>query len=348
MGKITYLFGAGASYHAIPILNEMPSRMEHILGNEVFREANFKADGTLHGSIERKIKKIYDEISWLQIEASKHQTVDTFAKKLFIRNESHILRRLKTALSMYFMIEQSIDDNSNGFIPKFGKKRLDYRYDSFFASILGNSIEKLPESINILSWNYDYQFEMAFSEYSQSNGIFKNQKSLNVISKIDNSDLGKFNIIKLNGTIGNRGDKNIIPTNDLSLNFNAVVELLANWFDSNTSIHTYEPDLSFAWEEDINSENSIVKRAIKASEDTEILVVIGYSFPFFNREIDRKIINSMPKLKKVYFQDPNPDKIETRFKNTIRQRLGDYWGSSEDLEFIQYNELNEFLLPPEL
>lgn len=39
---------------------------------------------------------------------------------------------------------------------------------------------------------------------------------------------------------------------------------------------------------------------------TTILVVIGYSFPFFNREVDKQIFNELNNrvLKKIYFQDP--------------------------------------------
>jgi len=39
------------------------------------------------------------------------------------------------------------------------------------------------------------------------------------------------------------------------------------------------------------------------------LVIIGYSFPFFNREIDREIMGEInfEKLKKIYFQDPFRD-----------------------------------------
>ena len=38
-------------------------------------------------------------------------------------------------------------------------------------------------------------------------------------------------------------------------------------------------------------------------------VVIGYTFPFFNREIDRKVFELMPNLKTIYVQDPNAENI---------------------------------------
>jgi len=37
-------------------------------------------------------------------------------------------------------------------------------------------------------------------------------------------------------------------------------------------------------------------------------VVIGYSFPFYNRETDNMIFETIkPSLQKIYFQDPKPN-----------------------------------------
>ncbi len=74
--------------------------------------------------------------------------------------------------------------------------------------------------------------------------------------------------------------------------------------------HTYKASTStnihFAWENDDIPLNTreLAKEATKA---TNILVVVGYSFPVFNREIDRDIINNMKNLEKIYFQIPTED-----------------------------------------
>ncbi|MFX5587009.1 hypothetical protein ABTE16_19900, partial [Acinetobacter baumannii] len=41
------------------------------------------------------------------------------------------------------------------------------------------------------------------------------------------------------------------------------------------------------------------------TEGTDILVIIGYSFPFFNRKIDRQLFESIGPNAKIYYQDPN-------------------------------------------
>jgi len=78
--------------------------------------------------------------------------------------------------------------------------------------------------------------------------------------------------------------------------------------------------LSFAWEDYERPEQNIINKVTTSTKDTEVLVVIGYSFPFFNREVDRKIIGEMKNLKKVYFQDKNPHNIKLRFQ-AIRNDL---------------------------
>ena len=352
MERITYLFGAGASYYALPVINELPSRIANILSRKLFKDIKGKMEGVNKHSHD-KLKTHYELIKlieWLQKEASKHQTVDTFAKKLFVRGDNENLIKLKIALSAYFMLEQSVDDDTTNAASKDGKKRLDYRYDSFFASILGKNAYDLPKHVNVLSWNYDYQFEMAYSEYTLSKLISENQGALHVKSKNSTDEnIDCFNIIKINGTVGSKPafplTKPIIPSDNLELDLGRVFDEIVDWYIKIRKNNTI-PDLSFAWEEDIDAPSSIVNKAISACQETTVLVVIGYSFPFFNREIDRKIINSMKNLRTVYFQDLYPNSIMTKFK-TIRQNIL-LPGSIEMLDFIPYDVISDFLLPPEL
>jgi len=56
--------------------------------------------------------------------------------------------------------------------------------------------------------------------------------------------------------------------------------------------------LHFAWEQDYFNNQSA--KLFSNIADTKVLVVIGYSFPFFNREIDREIFRRMEKLERIY------------------------------------------------
>ena len=98
--------------------------------------------------------------------------------------------------------------------------------------------------------------------------------------------------------------------------------------------------LSFAWENWDDEKQAIIPYTVEDVADTNVLVVIGYSFPFFNREIDRQIIGGMEKLEKVYFQDMKPDRVMQSFK-AIR---ADY----KNIELEPLDNCDQFFLPPEL
>ncbi len=71
--------------------------------------------------------------------------------------------------------------------------------------------------------------------------------------------------------------------------------------------------LTFAWEKDPVKEGHLnhgIEIAKKFAEQTEVLVIIGYSFPFFNREIDNQIFEAIKKggkLSKNLLSGPNKD-----------------------------------------
>jgi hypothetical protein len=83
---------------------------------------------------------------------------------------------------------------------------------------------------------------------------------------------------------------------------------------------------------------------MEATDKTEVLVSVGYSFPFFNRDIDRRIIHNMGKLKKVYLQ-ALPEH---------REELLDHFGSVVERAGVHSPEIEfkggtgSFYLPKEL
>ena len=110
-------------------------------------------------------------------------------------------------------------------------------------------------------------------------------------------------------------------------------------FCAATYLSNIHSSLSFAWEPE-HPEKGIVAKAIENTKDTVSLVIIGYSFPFFNREIDRKIIGSMTNLKKIYFQAPDADIMKERFQALRDDMTG--------VELLSKFDVGQFLLPNEL
>jgi hypothetical protein len=340
MTNITYLFGAGASCKVLPLVRGISQSLlefklflkkeePHFSKSSTFPKLNIKKNQ------HELFLELINDIQWLIDKSSFHHSIDTFAKKLFLTKNYNDLHRLKNVMSIHFYTEQ------------IRKGRADMRYDSLFAAILNKNHTDFPDNIKILSWNYDIQFELSYDEYSMFNDLETNQDHLRVKFKEDgellmDDQLDKFCIIKLNGSAllyGERGRRKKLlkrlvknqPSPELCIE--AVKDYATNkYYDS------YHTGLSFAWEDE-RSKDSIIKRAIRLTKNTDVLVVIGYSFPFFNRMVDRKIIQAMPTLKKVYFQDKEPSKIISRFK-AVHELL-------PDESLIPINDVDQFFMPDE-
>lgn len=101
---------------------------------------------------------------------------------------------------------------------------------------------------------------------------------------------------------------------------------------------------TFAWEKSTKSAE-LLRYRMKISQnivkDSDVLVVIGYSFPLFNRLIDKEIFNSLTesgKLKKIYYQDPNKS----------GEFLKSQFNLSSDIEIISITDVDSYFIPNEL
>ncbi len=178
--KVAYLFGAGASAMALPLVKDIPDRLKK------FKEEVIKELGTKW--IPNKFVQMLDE---LHDDVIAHSTIDTYAKKLFVLKKKEKLNFLKSILTLFFVWEQT--------------KKTDSRYDSFIASIIENNGE-FSDRIKILSWNYDYQFEKSYNEYFNEKIIEKIQRKLNVYPSpvypdLNSINMNSFSLTKLNGTL---------------------------------------------------------------------------------------------------------------------------------------------------
>lgn len=320
-GTIQYGFTCSNILSGLPVVNEIPGRLSLLLSCLALSKKKLQ-DMRVE---DKYLNSLIEDIMWLRYNTERHASVDTFAKKLYLINNQDDYFRLKRALVVYLTYEQY--------------NKPDGRYDSFFASILGKDKDDLPHNISILSWNYDCQVEMAYEEYLRSDDIATTAYYLHEFDKtterMDDSPYHKqdgFKIIKLNGTaLINNGsyfgkDKH-----------NDVAQSLINLYKE---INPSNIRLSFAWERMGAKFQTLISDSIT---DADVLVVIGYSFPFFNREVDRFIFKSMPNLKKIYIQDPNADKIKIGLKSVLQEGTFAF----QHIEMLE-PDVKQFFLPPEL
>ena len=341
MKNVTYLFGAGASVGSLPVVEQFPKRIIEFI--KTIKEEKYKLPedesfGKELGIIPENSKyqtqnDFINNLTWLREESERHESIDTYAKKLYIRKDNDQLLKLKATLSAYLIFEQA-------------RNRIDMRYDSFFASIIKEKIQNLPKNIKVLSWNYDFQFEKAFSSYTGYSELNLNQDMLHVFTKFSkNYPINdNFSICKINGTTSfftQRSSQRYFFNNlNEPFNIKLIERVLSNYFGLLNLEDKLYPGLSFAWEKWEEGDFNIVKRSIACTENTDILVVIGYSFPFFNRDVDREIIGSMKNLNKVYFQSIDPNDIKERFLS-IREDI-------EEKKLIPISNVKQFYLPIEL
>ena len=328
--NIVYLLGAGASYHSVPVVEKMPNRMSLFVSllRDYFPDEfeSFK-----------KLDKIIEDIKF-------YGTPDTLARKLYLASSTDL--HIKNFVSSFLIYEQlhktsdvqdlissrltnGIKEDKDENVNKGINNELDLRYLSFFATIFKKDKEEivLPKNISILSWNYDLQLERAYQEFRNCS-INKAQLDLNVLPAIETETISEkieneFSVLKLNGSAGFYDPNSKSPdelfdpkkhtTDSLSmkilrdLNIQSRVRL-------NSIMH-------FAWE----TENAQVIKAreiaLEKIKRASVLVIIGYSFPDFNRIIDKQLFSS-ENLSKIYLQDPNANDIIQKFEG-IRKGLRD-------------------------
>ncbi len=291
---ITYLFGAGASYNAMPVQNELAEDMLSVF-SKLKRLLQYPND-TIKGSgplgLRKKITRYATEEGsklimmrmdrYLDVASTAvdYPSVDTLAKENALRDRSILLDRLKEAVEYYFYLRtfQTGLFNSISNIQRSFRKH-DPRYIGFVTSLLSRedleARRLVPTDVSILSYNYDLELEWALSQVKED--ILQGFIQPNVQSR---------GIVHLNG----RANVHNMDPSKIGL---------AWWDTLADDISAIAPtEISYAWERSYERTGQLDM----IITNTTHLVVIGYSFPVFNREVDRQIL-AAPNLKKIYLQD---------------------------------------------
>ena len=335
--RVTYLLGAGASANAHPIIRN--EKNTNLFSTALKETANKLVE---EKDVEQKyievVSNIVKDLRWLANKTEEFSTPDTFAKFLYLTNQNE-LTKLKQALVFYFSYEQLI------------LKKIDKRYLIFLTTILQNRYI-FPENIKILNWNYDFQMQLA-SEKFKEESLHRGNKvtvhsppTLRYFPQLGYErgevDSKQTKMMHLNGIAGlfeidGQNYTQSIFTTEIIKSFN---DLLKFFYTP----HEKEFYTTFAWEKN-NSPALINRYKTKflnlLLEEIDILVVIGYSFPFFNREIDKIIMQKVKEsgtFKEIYFQDPYRDGQFLRSQFDLPDKI--------EIEHVQ--NCDQFFIPMEL
>lgn len=345
MSNVVYLLGAGASYgkrkqaihrtisgavspgkyyiiEGIPVVNEINQEIDRLIASLKEIEPNYKVDGNFVG-------EFIKDLEWIKREAERHMTIDTLAKQLYLQENHTEFDRLKRVLSAFFIMMQVIYP-------------ADKRYDAFLANVLTYPGKRIPNDITILTWNYDSQIEIAYREYNPTTTTteehWKNVRNQLGITESHDWETANGKIYKLNGSamLEYYGFFTRIG-NPYALDKKDFVSKLSGMYRMSST----ECYLRFAWEIDVDCK--YLKDVFAQIQDAQVLVVIGYTFPYFNRNIDRALFNNMPNLRKIYIQDPMAERVS----QNISPVLSDYQTES-NIPIVLLKDVDQFYLPSEL
>lgn len=351
MSKITYLWGAGASFgtrlnraqnpdedyivRGVPVISEFDKAIDDIL-RKIYKV--HPVTNSLKLNSDPKIELLINKFQALKQICKDYPTVDTYAKQLAVTkatcgyNPIKDYEDLKDTLSLFLTMIQL-------------EKNRDPRYDGFIASVISNQGEMPP--MTILSWNYDLQFEQAYSGYALHSGmgryIPRQWKTLNVKNKTYSNPCDvthPFSIVKLNGTA------TFTTGREQELDGYIAKQMADCFFGKENKLdsveyaievlnNNYGNNLSYVWEE--QNLNQVLDYAKQRVIDTEELIIIGYSFPYVNREVDEKLLQAMSSLRKVWIQDPNYEEIEERVKSMLP--------TTKVVKFEYVRNMSQFKLP---
>lgn len=319
--KVTYLLGAGASAGAIPAVKDMPKRLGEFVAFLRRSQIEMKSNGANSREM-TLLHHLITDAEWLYgnliaevrdgketLYRPEHDSVDAFAQILSLRSNGKAeVRRMKVLLSLFFVYEHD-------------RWRCDTRYKSFLTNLLRRS-NPLP-NVKVLTWNYDACFEHAYLSVTDSEDFLEAQRFLNIISKnIDQrAPASGFSIIQLNGSANFHNPKKPRVNYRMEGDASIIDVLLNGYFVSRCDGHDRcETLMSYGWEPDgPGNGTSVFEIAAQACKNTNILVVIGYSFPDVNRDHDEQIIAQMGNLEKIIVQDPAASSVISHIKQFAPQ-----------------------------
>lgn len=319
----TYLLGAGASVGALPTYDTIWDRLEYFV--QLLRNRNSQVFRLLSGFpnydvIATRFEDLYQQSRSARLNL---YSPDQFARILIdVQRDYESAWYYKMLLSLYILFEQTdknlgpgislLDSTLN--IPDIERLQtqaapfVDGRYSTFVLNKLVNDKGiAFPDDVNILTWNYDTQFELIYQAMLGSSVSIAD--AVDAFSVFPNPAMNPkgAKIVKLNGSAamfesgGETRTVDQLPLRslpfdiDLPTNIQNLARVLS-CMDEAVSLDKpwkkFNPLIAFAWDRKGGSDNFpelAFQCAYHILRQTEKLVVIGYSFPSFNKSYDQSL-----------------------------------------------------------
>ena len=175
------------------------------------------------------------------------------------------------------------------------------------------------------------QFEKAYAEFLHPGVYPKVATALQIIPGLGDGAYRRecFSMVKLNGTASTvrtpeQGLAREYKTY-LSSDFKTALHQVGSYYDDDI------PYVNFAWEDD-----GWRNRALERIDHVETLVVIGYSFPLVNRDIDHEVLTRLLCPEKLYVQAGKDGPA-------VKERLAGLGVDAEKVSLIE--DVDQFHVP---
>lgn len=341
MQNITYLLGAGASAQAMPTVANFPEKMRQMANYintlPAYTKDNSNESIVKDNSLSRLIeyrKRFVDDLNNYADLSEEFTTPDTYAKYLFLNRKTNEINKFKLTLSifiyLYYYTELTSNVKEGNIFKRIAKQpySIDNRYIPLLTSLLKIGqlgIVDVPKEVSFISWNYDTQLESSLLKilnYSDFSDLY----NLGYLHSYHDSYYSSPRIIHLNGIAGfylNKDNRLVRFNNSHQYDKSKPKDILQIFQDlfaifynhNNNQNNSDNFGITFAWEKTKYSNNAI-HYSREILKNTDFLVIIGYSFPFFNRDIDRELMWALKQSAKIYYQDPNAA------ENNIKKQFG--------------------------
>ena len=313
MADTVYLLGAGASCQCVPTVQNFADQLQQDFSLEAglgtVLQTNFVVE----------FNRFYPALR-------KHRSLDTFARLLFLQGKMDEYEAFKRFLDGYVSARSLFYD--------------DPRYNAFLADLGVKPKDQVEFSskIEIFTWNYDFllEKELLFSNDNPNwNAIFSRVTHFNGVAS------GLLHV----------GDKGIELLKELKSEYNErftklqsytilVNRIIKDVKENSSHIH-------FAWENSDEELDKLRAEICKKIQFATNVVIVGYTFPFYNRLVDEAFLHEMGHKNKIVLQDRDFSSAEALISQL--ELLNEHRGLKDIKDRVKpYSNANSFYVPFDL
>lgn len=329
MNDITYIFGAGASFNSMPLVENFKNRFSVFIN--FIRSSDYQSD-------------LFSDSLSFHSQIKAHASFDTYFKKLFHQQKVKQIIKSKKILLSFFLFEQLIDiETYDKALYEFQESdvKKEFNVDPRYEALIAGLLKPVPKiefytNVNFLTWNYDVNLLIGLRNF-----ISPREKFEDFIEASYRESYFKVSpqvkVVHLNGYAFHPVLNNIFAPEEV---IKKSIKQICNDYKSSESFESWAEQIRFAWEE--NSQDFDVLNEMIANSSTIILV--GYSLPLYNRTFDTKILNYEALAdKQLIVQD-----IRAKNIGSVLASDFDIDSRTEEFDITLHENCNSFIVPRQI